>query len=149
MAEVTNNFYGTIINNGTLNGDIYSPTYNCNGEVPQEFEADSMFDGGMGGIGDRSQFWLLLVAACARGAMFKDIPDFVEKAFSKFKIPLCQRECQDSTQDLLKGKAWDSIKSQQDMIAFISGLRKQPNRKASDLHTANNIFVALKDFDWG
>lgn len=33
MAEVTYNFNAPIINNGTLNGDIVNPVYNCNGRV--------------------------------------------------------------------------------------------------------------------
>lgn len=33
MAEVTYNFNAQIINNGTLNGDIINPVYNCNGKV--------------------------------------------------------------------------------------------------------------------
>lgn len=150
MANVTNNYYAPIINNGTINGDIYNPTYSCNGEVPEEnFEVDDMFDCKMGGIGDRSQFWILLVAACARGAQFDNIPKFVDNAFEKFNIGLNMEECKASTQDILKGKPWQAIRSNTDMIKFISELRSQPNKKAEDLHVANNIFIALKDFDWG
>lgn len=148
MAEITNNFYGTIVNNGTLNGDIYTPTYNCNGEVPVEFDADNMFVGRMGGIGERSQFWILLVASCARGGEFKNIPQFVELAFKKFKIPLDINECKDSTRETLKSKPWQFVNSQEKMIRFISDLRQQPNRRADDLRIANNIFVALKGNEW-
>lgn len=150
MAEVNYNFYAPIINNGTLNGDIYNPTYNCNGEVPEEnFDANDMFNGNMGGIGDRSQFWIFLVAACARGAQFDNIPKFVDKAFEKFNIGLDKEDCKKSTQDILKSQPWQAIKSNTDMIKFISELRCQPNKKAEDLSIANNIFIALKDFDWG
>lgn len=149
MAEVTNNFYGQIINNGTLNGDIYNPVYHCNGEVPNVFEVDNLFISNMGGISGRSQFWILLVAACARGAKFDSIPQFVEKAFEKFKIPYDKEECKSSTQEVLKSKPWSAIDSQEKMIRFISEIRSQPNKKAEDLRVADNVFVALKDFDWG
>lgn len=148
MADVAYNFYGNIINNGTLNGDIINPTYHCNGEIPEHFEVDDIFNGNMGGINERSQFWLLLVAAMARGARFKNIPDFVEKAFEKFNINLDKEGCQRSTQEKLKSESYTAVKDQESMVKFISNICKQPNEKANNLRIANNLFVALKDFDW-
>lgn len=117
--------------------------------LPPSFSIDDIFNANMGGIADRSQFWLLLAAAKARGATFKNIPDFINEAFKKFNIPLDKEECLMSTQQLLKSKGWQGINCQQTMNSFILNLRKRKEDKRRDLGIAEKLYVALCGFDWG
>lgn len=120
-----------------------------NGEKQDDsFEVEDMFNEKSGGIGGRDEFWLLLVAACARRKIFKDIPSFINEAFSCWDIPYDKEECLKSTAAFLKSKAWAAIDNQQKMIEFIREHKKQRQIQSKCLLIANNLFVALKDFPW-
>lgn len=111
---------------------------------------EDIFNKKAGGIGDRSQFWLLLIAASARGITFGSIPDFINKTFSTWdNIPFNKEECLASTQDTLKSLPWTSVNSQESMIDFINNKCKQAAKKNTNMLIADKLFVALKENPWG
>lgn len=111
---------------------------------------EDIFNKDAGGIGDRSQFWLLLIAASARGITFDSIPDFVNKTFSIWgNIPFKKEECLASTQDTLKSLPWAAVNNQESMIEFINNKCKQTAKKKANRLIADKLFVALKENPWG
>lgn len=104
-----------------------------------------IFDGNCGGISNRSQFWLLLLACQARGKSFNSIPCFIDWAFDNLETNgLNKEECQKSTSDKLKSTSYRAVKSQKDMIEFINTIAKQSAPRAQLQKIAEKVFVALK-----
>lgn len=102
------------------------------------------------GINNRSQFWLLLIASEARGAIYDDLPDFVEKTFQRFDVPshFEKKDCASSVRDFLKSKPWRNIRNQEEMLSFIRDNRQQEAKRKADEKIANYLFVQLKDYVW-
>lgn len=142
IENQTNNFYD--------HSEYHSTGVILNSETNVEvIQISDIFDTTKGGIEDRSQFWLLLVASEARGKQFESLPDFIRWSFDKFEVPFDQEECKKSLQDKMKSQAWNMVNNQQTMLDFISQITVQANKQNKVKRIANNIFVALKDFDMG
>lgn len=146
IENQTNNFYDQSQYNST--GVILnSETADLTGE--DTIEVSDIFNPKMGGIEERSQMWLLLVASEARGKAFDSLPDFIRWAFAHFTIPFDQKDCQNSIQDKMKSQPWFMARDQKSMLDFITMIVKQTNEQNKAKRIANTIFVALKDFDMG
>lgn len=137
----------TIVNDN--HGTIYTYDSAMNKDENSIFPIEDIFRKEKGGIGSRNQFWLLLIAASARGVKFDSIPDFINKTFDTWEnIPFDKEECLASTQNLMKGQGWSCINNQQDMLEFIKTFRSQGAKRETEIKIANRLFVALKENPW-
>lgn len=98
-----------------------------------------------GGIGERKDLWILLIASEAQGNEFQSLPDFINRVYNTWdNIPFEREKAYKSLQDKMKGQAWSSITNKYKMEKFIADLTQQKAKRATYTNLANRLYMALE-----